>query len=83
MTPIEAFVGHSFDDDDEIVVGRFLKYLDQLSKLQPNFTWVHAKPAEPQVIDRSITQARVTRNTSRSTSSRKILRRVLQREVTW
>ena len=54
MTPIEVFVGHSFDDDDEIVVGKFLKYLDQLSKLQPNFTWVHAKPAEPRVIDAKV-----------------------------
>ena len=54
MTPIEAFVGHSFDDDDEIVVDKFLKYLDQLSKLQPNFTWVDAKSAEPRVIDAKV-----------------------------
>lgn len=54
MTPIQAFVGHSFTEDDEIVVGKFLKYLDQISELHPNFTWVHAESAEPRVIDAKV-----------------------------
>jgi tetratricopeptide (TPR) repeat protein len=54
MTPIQAFVGHSFTEDDEIVVGKFLRYLDQISELHPNFTWVHAKPAEPRIVDAKV-----------------------------
>lgn len=54
MTPIRAFVGHSFAKDDEDVVGKFLKYLNQISELYPNFTWVHAEPAEPRVIDAKV-----------------------------
>lgn len=48
MSEIRAFVGHSFTDDDEIVVGQFLKYLDQLSRSLPDFKWVDAKAAQPE-----------------------------------
>lgn len=54
MTPIQAFVGHSFTEDDEAVVGKFLKYLNQVSDLHPNFSWVHAESAEPRVIDAKV-----------------------------
>jgi tetratricopeptide (TPR) repeat protein len=54
MTPIKAFVGHSFTEDDEIVVGKFLKYLDQITEMHPSFTWVHAEAAEPRVIDAKV-----------------------------
>lgn len=54
MTPIQAFVGHSFTEDDEIVVSKFLKYLNQVSELHPNFSWVHAESAEPRVIDAKV-----------------------------
>lgn len=54
MTPIQAFVGHSFTEDDAIVVRKFLKYLNQVSALHPNFSWVHAESAEPRVIDAKV-----------------------------
>lgn len=50
MEPIKAFVGHSFSDDDREVVRRILELLDQLSKLQPGFSWEHAEAPEPQLV---------------------------------
>lgn len=50
MTPLRAFVGHSFTDDDAEVIRKFLKYLDQLAELHPTFSWQHAEPAEPRVL---------------------------------
>ncbi len=50
MTEIRAFVGHSFTDDDAEVVGKFLKYFDQLSKIELKFSWEHAEAAEPKVL---------------------------------
>lgn len=54
MKPIQAFVGHSFTGDDEVVVRKFLKYLDQIAELLPNFSWEHAESAEPRVIDAKV-----------------------------
>ncbi len=50
MSEIRAFVGHSFTDDDAEVVGKFLKYFDQISNLDPTFSWKHAEPAEPKML---------------------------------
>ena len=50
MTRIRAFVGHSFTDDDEEVVRRFLTYFEQLSKLDIDFSWDHAEAAEPKLL---------------------------------
>jgi hypothetical protein len=50
MVAINAFVAHSFTEDDEAVVGRFLKYFDQLSRSEINFSYVHAEAAEPKVL---------------------------------
>ena len=50
MTPLRAFVGHSFTDDNAEVTGKFLKYLDQLAELHPTFSWEHAEPAEPKFL---------------------------------
>lgn len=54
MTPIRAFVGHSFTEDDTILVGKFTKLLAQISELQPYFSWEHAESAEPRVIDEKV-----------------------------
>ena len=50
MTVLRAFVGHSFTEDDQPVVGTFLKYLDQLSRSSLSFSWQHAEPAEPKLL---------------------------------
>ena len=50
MVAIRAFVAHSFTEDDEILVGKFVKYFDQLSKSDMNFSYVHAEAAEPKVL---------------------------------
>jgi hypothetical protein len=46
MTPLKAFVGHSFTADDEVVVRTFLKYFDQVEDLNIGFSWEHAESAE-------------------------------------
>lgn len=47
MTGIKAFVGHSFTSGDEGVVNSFLTFFGQLEALLDNFSWKHAKKAEP------------------------------------
>ena len=46
MTDIRAFVGHSFTDEDDLVVRTFLEYFDEVQKLEHGFSWDHAKAAE-------------------------------------
>jgi hypothetical protein len=50
MVAINAFVAHSFTRDDEVLIGKYLKYFDQLSKSEMNFSYVHAEAAEPKVL---------------------------------
>ena len=47
MNEIRAFVGHSFAPDDADAVNIFLRYFGQVQDLLPNFTWSHARAAEP------------------------------------
>lgn len=56
MKPVRAFVGHSFTEDDEVLVGRFTKHFDQLSELQPNFSWQHAERPEPKDLAEKVLQ---------------------------
>ena len=50
MTEINAFVGHSFLDKDEILVRKFLNYFDQVKGIVPGFSWENAQEAEPDVL---------------------------------
>src|ERR1700724_922347 len=50
MQEIRAFVGHSFAEDDTVLIGKFLKYFSQLSELFPNFSWESAEAAEPRLL---------------------------------
>jgi hypothetical protein len=47
MTQINAFVGHSFTEDDAEVVRKFLEYFDQIKESGISFEWAHARAAEP------------------------------------
>lgn len=47
MSGVRAFVGHSFSPNDEEVVRKFLDYFTQLAKSSLNFSWMHARGAEP------------------------------------
>lgn len=47
MREIKAFVGHSFNSQDNSVVDAFLKYFQHLEELLPSFSWDHAEKAEP------------------------------------
>lgn len=46
MTDIKAFVGHSFTEDDELVIRTFLEYFNEVQKMELGFSWDHAKAAE-------------------------------------
>lgn len=62
MVAINAFVAHSFTPDDEILVGKFLKYFDQLSKSEMNFSYEHAEAAEPKVLAEKVKLLLADRN---------------------
>jgi tetratricopeptide (TPR) repeat protein len=46
MGEVRAFVGHSFTDDDKVVVGQFIEFFNTLAKFNSSFSWVHARAAE-------------------------------------
>lgn len=48
MTKVSAFVAHSFREDDQDHVNKFLGFLDHLSDTSPSFSWDHALGAKPQ-----------------------------------
>lgn len=50
MGEIKAFVGHSFNPQDEAVVRAFTKYFDQVHLTVPEFSWEHAEPAEAEQV---------------------------------
>jgi hypothetical protein len=62
VTEIRAFVGHSFTDDDEEVVRKFLDYLDHVAKAVPQFSWVHAQWAEPKLLAEKVMSLLSDRN---------------------
>ena len=47
MNELRAFIGHSFEEDDEEIVLVFLQYFDQIRKLRPDFSWENARSASP------------------------------------
>src|SRR5437763_1323730 len=51
---ISAFVGHSFNDEDEKVVRKFTDYFDTLSSSPEGFRWESAKAAEPKVLAQKV-----------------------------
>jgi len=50
MSQLNAFVGHSFAQEDHQVVEAFLKFLNQVKNLSIGFTWESAEPAEPKAL---------------------------------
>ena len=62
MIEFRAFVGHSFTSGDAIVVRKFLDYLEQISGLLSEFSWVHAEPAEPRQLAEKVLSLLERRN---------------------
>ncbi len=54
MKNIDAFVGHSFADEDRDLVRYFLDYFSETQKLHPTFSWVHAEAAEPKELQEKV-----------------------------
>lgn len=46
MTNIKAFVGHSFTEDDDLIVRSYLDYFNEVQNMALGFSWEHAKAAE-------------------------------------
>ncbi|MEO1169679.1 MAG: tetratricopeptide repeat protein [Pseudomonadota bacterium] len=62
MSEIRAFVGHSFLEVDEQVVGVILKYFDQLQEALPSFDWVNAREARPEELAKKVIALMADRN---------------------
>lgn len=56
MAEINAFVGHSFTEDDEQVVRIFQDFLTTLQNGIMSFSWDHARAAEPQELASKVLQ---------------------------
>lgn len=55
LEKINAFVGHSFDEQDKIVVRAFLDYFDTLRKNSGlDFSWEHAEEAQTTAISKKV-----------------------------
>jgi hypothetical protein len=54
MAYLNAFVGHSFATEDELVVQKLLKVLDSVKNLLPGFDWDQAEAAEPQTLSAKV-----------------------------
>lgn len=50
MASLNAFIGHSFTEDDAAVVRAFLKFFDQIREMKIGFAWEHAESAEPKEV---------------------------------
>lgn len=50
MPHLNAFVGHSFNKEDDSVVKALLGLLDSVKNVMPEFNWDHAEAAEPKVL---------------------------------
>lgn len=46
MTPLRAFIGHSFNEVDANVVRVFLNFMNHVSDMNVGFSWEHAEAAE-------------------------------------
>lgn len=62
MPEIRAFVGHSFNSEDAGVVNAFLAYFDELQRVLPSFSWVHAQEAEPRELAQKVLSLIADRN---------------------
>jgi len=63
MEPIKAFVGHSFIEEDEKIVRRFLDIFDTIKGLDLPFIWDHAEKAEPEILSNKVMQKMKDANT--------------------
>jgi len=54
MEMIKAFIGHSFLDEDKVLVRTFTEFFDSLKSLNIPFSWDHAENAEPKVLSSKV-----------------------------
>lgn len=63
MKEIRAFVGHSFSEADSAVVGKFIKFFDNLARSHPQFSWQSAERAEPRILTEKVLRIIADKNT--------------------
>jgi hypothetical protein len=63
MSSINAFVGHSFTEEDEVLVGMFLDYFDTIKDMNISFDWDHAKKAQAEVLSQKVIEKMKNANT--------------------
>jgi hypothetical protein len=54
MVEINAFVAHSYGENDRELIGIFTDYLQTLANSLPSFSWNHAKWAEPEPVSSKV-----------------------------
>lgn len=63
MDSINAFIGHSFTEDDELINRKFLDFFDTIKELGIPFNWDHAEKAKPQILSDKVLQKMKDANT--------------------
>lgn len=54
VTELTAFVGHSFTEDDKLLIRKFTDFFDQTHRIRPDFSWCHAEVAEPTALAKKV-----------------------------
>jgi len=62
MNKLSAFVGHSFNEDDEEINRIFLGYFDRIKNLVVGFSWDHAEKAEPKILSEKVKEKMIGKN---------------------
>jgi hypothetical protein len=63
MEQIKAFIGHSFIENDKILVDKFLEFFDTIKDLNISFSWDHAEKAEVDILSNKVLQKMQKSNT--------------------
>ncbi|WP_143738098.1 tetratricopeptide repeat protein [Erythrobacter donghaensis] len=63
MQQIKAFVGHSFTEDDELLISSFLKMFEQIRGVLPSFVYQNAQAAEPEILANKVQRLMADSNT--------------------
>jgi hypothetical protein len=63
MSNVNAFVGHSFTDNDKAIVDVFLELLTTFKETRNDFTWEHALKAESRELAAKVLEKIEDKNT--------------------
>ncbi len=62
MSSIKAFVGHSFNEKDDLIVRKFIEHFNAVKDMGYGFTWDHAEKAEPKDLCKKVMEKMEDKN---------------------